>query len=393
MTVAPLVIVRNPKHPTEAPTSPTVNVMPFAAPTRARRSFPMLFIAIVCLPLVTCAVYLWGFAADRYESGFSFSVRSASQTTPQNSAMASMMGAGGASSDAGVLADFITSREMPERLTHSGLDLAGMMSMHAGKDPLFSLRDPDDPEALARYWADNVSAVRDPQTGIVRVEVQAFTADDAKTVATSVMEQTRQLVDELSSQSKDDTMRSSEAEVSRAEKERDAARTALTDFRVSNAIVDPETSLTGRVSTIDQLRSELDKEMLARADIAANARSNDPRLAQADVRIKNLNTLIGQRTAEFGDDTGYARVASRYEDLMARAEFSEITLRNAMTVRDGARKEADMRAAYLVPHVLPHRPYSPGAPHRVMIMCIAAAFLLGAWLLSRLVISAIREHA
>lgn len=402
---APVVVIRNerPQRPAPVPAAAQapqpaaapvpVAVEPFAPPARRRFRGALSFLGAVALPVALCAGYLWGFAADRYETGFSFSVRSPSEQPAQASAMAAMMGGGGgASSDAGVLADFITSREMASRLIQRGVDLPVMFSATADRDPVFSLRHPDDPEEVAAYWERAVSAERDPQTGIVRVSVEAFSPKDALVIAQAAMEESRKLVDELSAQSKADLMRSSEAEVARAEAEREEARKALTEFRVRNAIVDPETSLAGRVATLDELRAALDKETLARADIAAGSRSNDPRLAQADVRLDNLRALIAERTAEFGDDAGYARLASEYEDLQARAEFADITLRNAMTVRDAARKEADTRAAYLTAHVLPHEPGSAGAPDRWVLTGIAAGFLLGLWLLMRLVAAAVRER-
>lgn len=385
---------QNPKtvaQPAKAPVAVTVE--PFAAPTRRRFRGALSFIGMVAIPVALFAGYMWEFAADRYETGFSFSVRSPSAQAPQSSAMAAMMGGGGgAASDAGVLADFITSREMSSRLIEKGIDLPAMFSSAAEKDPVFSLRHPEDPERVASYWESAVSAERDPQTGIVRVSVQAFSPRDAMVIAQAAMVESRKLVDELSAQSKQDLMRSSEGEVARAESDREEARRALTDFRVANSIVDPETSLAGRVATLDELRADLDKETLARADIAAGSRPNDPRLAQADVRITNLVALIAERTAEFGDDAGYARLASEYEDLQARAEFAEITLRNAMTVRDVARKEADTRAAYLTAHVLPHEPGSSGTPNRWALTGIAAGFLVSLWILMRLISAAVRER-
>lgn len=407
MNTAPVLIIRKDKAQgtsdesassssatsAQKPEQPAIEVEGFAAPSRGRGRVPLSFIGVVLIPLMVIAVYLWGFAADRYETGFSFSVRSASEQVPQASAMAAMMGGGGgSSSDAGILTDFITSREMAARLMRRGVDLPGMFSVAASNDPVFSLRHPDDPEEVAAYWRRRVTAERDPQTGIVRVRVEAFSPGDVSVIAQAAMDESRALVDELSEQSKADMMRSSEVEVSRAEGERDDARRALTEFRVRNAIVDPQTSLAGRVATLDQLRADLDREMLSRADIAAGSRPGDPRLTQSDIRVRNLEDLIAQRTADFGDDAGYARLASEYEDLMARAEFSDLTLRNAMAMRDAARKEADTRAAYLTAHVLPHEPSSPGEPRRWVLIGMAAGFLVGAWLLMRLIAAAARER-
>lgn len=370
-----------------------VVVEPMPAARRKDRSWALGFLGMVAIPVGLYAGYLWGFAADRYETGFSFSVRAETAQPPAGAAMAAMMGGGGnAASDAGVVADFVTSREMVSRLEGAGLDLAAMFSVAADTDPVFSLRGDGTLEEVARYWEKAVTAERDAQTGIVRVRVTAFTPQDAEAIATAALAQSQALVDELSAQAKADAMRSSEAEVARAQTERDAARQELSAFRVDNAIVDPETSLAGRTRILDELRAELDKAILARDDVAATARPEDPRIAQADIKIANLEAMIARRSAEFGDERGYARLASEYEDLVARVEFTELTLRNAMTARDMARKEADLRGAYLISHVLPHAPEMSERPARAQNLAIAAAALVAFWLLAMLVIRAVRER-
>lgn len=384
----------NQDRPRPAPSKEPISVMPIPEAPKRSRTWSRSFLIAVVLPLMLWAGYLWGFAADRYETGFSFSVRSESAQTPGNAAMAAMMGGGGgAASDAGIIADFIASREMVYRLTEDGIDLGEMFSRHASTDPLFAMRGGSDQENVSDHWKRAVSAERDPQTGIVRVRVQAFSARDAFVIADAALGESRALVDELSEQTKSDMMRTSEDEVDRARQERDAARAALTEFRVENAIVDPETSLAGRTRILDELRSELDKAILARANVAANARTGDTRLEQADLNIRNLEAIIAERSAEFGDDRGYARLASRYEDLSAQAEFTEMTLRNAMTVRDAARKEADMRGAYLVSHVLPRTPETSVAPARLENLALGAAVLGMFWLLGMLITISIREKS
>lgn len=376
-----------------APAAPQVNVKP---PVRKARRSPMFLVSfLLCfaIPLALCATYLWGYAADRYQTGFSFSVRSETATPPGGEAMAAMMGGGGgAASDAGVVADFIISREMVTRLMDKGVDLPTMFSLHADTDPVFSLRDTTSVEAITDYWQSAVTAERDTQTGIVRVSMTAFTPEDAMTIAQAALSESQALVDDLSAQAKADMIRSSQAEVDRAQDERNEVRAELSDFRVENAIVDPETSLAGRTRILDELRSELDKALIARADIAANARPNDIRVQQADVRIQNIQDLIDTRSQEFGDEQGYARIASQYEDLVSQVEFSEITLRNAITVLDAARKEADMRGAYLTSHVMPHTPQSSEVPARINALLMIGSLLLAIWIVISLIHTAIRER-
>lgn len=377
----------------ERPLPKPVEVMPFPAQKRRKKLLTAGNLLLLVAPVALWLTYVWMFAVDRYETGFSFSVRAQNEQSPQGSAMAAMMGAGGGtSSDAGVVSDFITSREMVSRVMSSGIDLHAMFSREVKNDPLFSLGiNKGSLEDVSKYWKRAVSAERDPQTGIVRVSVTAFSPNDAKAISEAVLNESMMLVQTLSEESKADLMRSSEEEVARAQAERDNARSNLSAFRVENSIVDPVTSLAGRTQAIDELRMELDKAMIAKADVMANSVQSDVRIAQADVRIKNLQDMIDQRLAEFGDERGYAVMATEFEDLQAKAEFSEMTLRNAMTVRDAAKKEADMRSSYLVPHVLPHQAETSTVPNRMSLSLIGFGFIAGLWLLSLLIKAAIRE--
>jgi capsular polysaccharide transport system permease protein len=66
---------------------------------------------------------------------------------------------------------------------------------------------------------------------VVAVEVRAFTAEDAKKVATTVLELSEELINEIFARARADAVRSSQQEVKRMEDLLRSHRSALRSFR------------------------------------------------------------------------------------------------------------------------------------------------------------------
>ena len=351
------------------------------------------FVAAVVAPSVLSAAYLWGFAQDRYVTSFSFSVRNQQEMAQQAGAMAAMAGMGGAgASDAGVVADFLSGREVIERMIVAGVDVPGILSQGADVDPIFSLAAGSRAEEVERYWRRVAHVERDPQTGIVRFSVRAASRDGAMTLASSAMGQADRLVNELSERAATDATRVSAAETARAEGRVLRARDALAAFRREKLVVDPAREFEARMSVVTGMRQKLADALIARAGVMETSSSGprDVRAENLDVQIRNLRAAIADEESRTGAEGGYALIASEYESLSADLMFTDEAWRAAIAREDAARQEAESQRAYLAVHSEPREAGMSVTPNRPLLLALVAGGALVLWSFVSLLVAGMR---
>lgn len=141
-----------------------------------------LTIAMVILPMILAAVYYWVFAVDRFVSSAQVVVRQdGNNQGAQVPGLATLLtGANPASREETLyLREYITSMDMM-LLLESQVHWVEQFS--AQRSDVFFWLDKDAPrEDLLKYYKRMVSAHYDETTGLLQVEVQAFTPPEFNT--------------------------------------------------------------------------------------------------------------------------------------------------------------------------------------------------------------------
>ena len=143
------------------------------------------FLLFVVAPSAGIGYYLNAYAADQYASTVGFSVR----TEEAPSAVGILGGiaelSSGASKDTDILYEFIQSQQLV-RYVDDQLDLRTIFSKPEN-DPVFSF-DPDGSiEDLHEYWQRMVKIYYDAGSGLIKLRVTAFDPQDAKDIATEIL--------------------------------------------------------------------------------------------------------------------------------------------------------------------------------------------------------------
>jgi capsular polysaccharide transport system permease protein len=159
-----------------------------ARPGKRSQPSPILlsFIAVVLVPVVVVAVYLFVIAADQYVSEFRFSLNSVDP--PRLDPLSLLTGNAShspAGSESQIVVQYITSRAIIDKLDPS-LDLRRMFSP-PDADWWARLPRPTSIEALVRYWRGQVDPFYDPANGTVVVRVRAFTPAEALQLAKAIV--------------------------------------------------------------------------------------------------------------------------------------------------------------------------------------------------------------
>ncbi len=357
------------------------------------------FLLLVAVPLFGVAFYLYTFAQDQYASNTGFTVRTeeTGSATDLLGGLANFAG-GNATSDGDILYEFITSRELVQRLNER-MDLVAHYSAPHDVDPIFALEPDASMEDLVDYWQRVVRVSYTQSNGLIDLEVLGFDPVTAHTLAQAIVEESQILINELNEQARADSMRYAEADLEASIARLRTAREELTQFRTRTQIVDPESDLQGRTGVLNNLQQQLAEALIDYDLLSENtANPNDPRLVQAQRRIEVIRDRIRQERLNFvTDDIGadgedYPTLMAQFEGLTVDREFAQESYRAALTALDVARTNSARQSRYLAVYIRPSLPESAGFPRREAILALGFLFLTLGWTILALVYYSIRDR-
>jgi capsular polysaccharide transport system permease protein len=377
---------------------------------RARKRKPWLMISLlacILVPGLVATLYFFVFAANQYVSQASFAVRS--NDTQSADVLGMMTGMPGATitSDSYIVTDYIRSREMVEELERR-LSLRKIYD-HPEADFLTRLDPGVSLEGLVKYWNKRIDVFFDSTKATVSVTVQAFTPEDAQTIAREIVEIARRLVNELSAQARRDAVQFAASELARAELRVRGARADMLQFRIKHNEFDPSItaeSTLGIVSSLESKRSEFNSQLAALsgylADDAPSVQMLKSRIAALDTEIARVQGQISHGSdssrAQSGDaatgaDSGaLASVVALYQELMLDQEFAEKAYAAALASMERARVEADRTQSYLAVYLTPNMPEEAAYPRRLLSITIVLIFAAILWAVGALGVLTVRDH-
>ncbi len=378
---------------------PPVEIRKAATRTQFRRRhwFVILsFLIFVILPGATAGWYLWTRAADQYASTVGFSVRKENST----SAIELLGGinnlVGSSSSDMDVLYQFIQSQKLVSDLDKD-LGLRQIWSIPTN-DPVFAFDNSGTIEDLVNYWGRMVRIYYDSSTGLIELRVLAFRADDAQRIAQGIFDKSSTMINSLNDIAREDALKYSREELEQSVDRLKVARAAITSFRNRYQIVDPTTDVQSQAGLLGNLQSQLATALIDLDLLRGTTNSDDPRITQAERRIRVINERIAEERQKmgFGDGlvggTAYAEIIGEFERLNVDQEFAERTYTSALATFDSAQAEARRKSLYLGAYVSPTLAERAEYPQRGILLGMICLFLFVIWAIGVLVFYAIRDR-
>ena len=368
-----------------------------AATLRPRhRGLIWSFLLIVILPAAIAAAYLYLIAKDQFASTLGFTVRKEETSVSADlfTGLGRTLGAS-SSSESDILYAFIRSQDIVAKID-AELDLRSLYSVHYASDPLMGF-DPDGTiEDLTDYWQRMLKISYDTGTGMMEVSAIAFTAEDAKAIATAIYNQSTVMINALSDQARLDATRYAAEDLTRAEDRLRDIREALTEFRTRNQIVDPEADVAGQMGLLTTLQAQLAEALIDFDLLSGTVRDGDPRLDQITRRIEVIRARIDEERGKFGSgengDPAYATTIAEYERLAADREFAELAYGAARQAYDGAIAEAQRQSLYLGSYIQPTLAERASYPRRAVILGLILLFATLSWAVMALIYYSLRDR-
>ena len=361
------------------------------------------FFFLVLTPFVAVTLYMTLVAEDQFSSEAGFTVRSEETGSASEilGGLAGLAGAGGTTgSDSNILYEFILSRALVQKVENE-TGLSTHYSAPWATDPVFSLWPDSKVEDLQTYWERIVRVSYDQSSGLMDLQVLAFSPEKAQAIARQILSESQAMINGLNEQARADAMRYANADLAEAVGRLKVAREQLTAFRTRTQIVDPDADLQGRMGVLNGLQQQLAQALIEYDLLLDQTSSNDPRLLQAERKIVAIRARISEERENFATSTGdggaegedYPSLLAEYEGLVVDREFAEENYRAALAALDVARAKASRQSRYLATYVPPTLAETSEYPRRATIIGLAGLFLLLAWAILALVYYSIRDRA
>jgi len=354
------------------------------------------FLFMVLAPTSLVGWYLYERAADQYASTLGFSVRKEEGATAFESIGGIFDLGSGSSSDTDVLYEFIQSQELVARVDQL-LDLRRIYAKPSG-DPIFTVQPDATIEELVDYWQRVVTIFYDAGSGLMEVRVLAFDPDDAQRVSQAILDESSAMINAISTIAREDSTRYARDDLERTVADLKVARTALTEFRADNQIVDPESEIQINIGLLQTLQSQLAESLVELDLLRQTAREGDPRIRQTEQRILVIENRIAEEREKFGLGTtpegrsAYASLVGEYESLVVDREFAESSYLAAQTNYNAALAEATRQSRYLAPHIRPTLAKSAEYPRRAILLLVVFLCLTMAWSVATMVYYSIKDR-
>lgn len=349
---------------------------------------------ILFLPTLLSAIYFFLMASDQYESEAKFVVRSAQRSDSLGGlSFLVQLGLQRSQDDSFIVQDFMTSRDavrdLQQRLPLRAMFKTDALDIVAGYPSL--LYGPRE-ERFYKYFQTVVSVVHTDKTGISTLRVRAFSSENAKEIANTLLQLGEGLVNRLNDRLLRDAIGRAEAEVMEAQNRVIAAQAALTVFRNRELLIDPTRNAVALAELIAKLSTELATTRAQITEVKMNS-STGPQLPILERKAISLDEQIAaERTRVARSSDGLAERIATYERLTLEREFANKMLATNEADLVRAKAEAAKQLLYLERVVEPNLADYATQPKRlrsVFVVLVANLLLI---LVIWLVFVGVREH-
>jgi len=352
---------------------------------------------IVILPMTIASIYYGFFAVDRYVSDSQVVVRQAGSNTGAQQVPGLSMLIGGVNpasrEETLYLRQFIDSPDMLAILQKQ-LNWSAHYSAQ-WRDPLYWIGEEVPMEELLKYYRRLVKVRYDELTGLLTVEVQAFSPDFALATQKLVLLESEKFVNELSQGMAREQMKFAESELSYARKNYETKRELLIKFQNENNLLDAQASAKSGAAIVAELESRITMERATLSALSSQLDARSPQVQQQQNKIAALLKQLKFEKANLVSASAGGQlnvIAANYQSLMLDAGIAEETYKISINALESARIETSKKIRSLITVVTPALPQGAVYPRHIYNLLTILIGVLLAYGIARFIIASIEDH-
>ena len=336
-----------------------------------------------------------------YVSEAQFTIRTANQnvsalmtdTQDLTAAIYGGLGSRTTSQEVYIVADYIRSRSIIEDI--GGKNVLYKLYSRPDIDWLSRLGRASSLEKAWKYWKHKITPFVDTPSGVITLEVRAYTPADAHKLAKLILAKSEALVNGISERSRHDALMRAESEVKRAEDRLRRAQLALLNFRNQAQSIDPSLSAQSISDTLQKLIQQRLELQGNRDSLQHSVNQNAPTMrvltAQIETLDKQISTLKNSLTSH-GNGNAISGKLATYENLQIEAQFSDKLYSIAQASYEKARQDLEKQQLYLVTIERPSLPQEPTYPKILIFSMTTLAGCFIVWSMLTLMVATVKDH-
>ena len=329
------------------------------------------FILLVLVPTVLVSVYYGLIASKQYATETRFSLQSGEGSVLDSLGGVVGIGTSQQAQDTQIIAAYIKSRAMLE-IIDKAFDFKKLYG-RIDVDYFSRLDTSNKIEDQQKYWEKRVDAKVEAQSGIITVEVRAFSAKESLAIANKIVEASEKLVNDLSARSRQDLLRQSSLELERAQLNLSKTSDDMRIARNAEGILDATATAAVSNKILTALRIELSSREQDFAVRAKTVTADAPQMRILSAQIANLKEQITKINNEVANEAdlkpvqngidiaqGNSTPTKTLSSSMNALERKQVELliaqqryATAATAYESARLDVATQRAYLSPFLLP----------------------------------------
>jgi len=353
----------------------------------------VLFFLVFILPLAAVTIYEAFLVTDRYHSDSSIIIsQQQGEATPLDLSVLGLPSAS-TSKDALVIQEFILSADMLRYLDET-LKLRAHYSQ-PWIDWLSRLPPGDSTEDFHDYLLKYLTVEYDTESQIVRLHVEAFDRDYARTVLNAVLARSQEFIDKLNARVTADQTQFFEKQLVVSQQRLQDVKEELLTFQQKNRLLTAESEAAMVMENITSLERDLTNR---RAELEVRMRE----LAETAPAIQNLKSEIASIVEQIrrqkdrlsgGGSGALNELDALNRAILLKLEFATTIYKSNLALLEQARMEASRRLKFLVVVTQPSLADASEFPDRIFIVGTAAMVLLMFYFIVSLIVAIIREHS
>lgn len=354
------------------------------------------FIAFVIIPIVVASVYYIFYASSQYVVETKFVIQSSKPAqVDMLGAIAGLAGTSSSAQDSYIAQEYIWSIDLLNKLDNK-LKIKNHYSsneydMWARMNKGAALND------FLEYWKGSIDIEFDSTSGISTLNVTAFSDVMAYNIAITLLKEVEQHVNRLTERSRSDMLSFAKKELDLAEKRLVDARTAITTFRSIKKDINPEKTTIAKLEIVAELEGQLANAETELSNILKYMNPSSMKVRSLKNKVSSYQKQVFKEkkkltNKEENSSSLNSRVAD-YERLLAKKAVAERLYESSLVSLEAARLNAIQKQQYLEIIASPYKPSEPEKPYVVsnIISVALGSFLF--WVISSLIISAVKDHA
>lgn len=246
-----------------------------------------------------------------------------------------------------------------------------------------------------KFYQKRVETVLDDTSGLLQVNVEGFSPQDAQTIAQAILKESERFINEISQSAAREQMAFAEQELLKAKTRLQTAKNELLAFQSRYGVFDPLKQAEAKANLTTGIESKIAEKETQLTTMQTYLNENAPQIIMLKSEINALKKQLAKETSKIVSSSNSKRLndlAARFQDLTIEAQFAQDAYTVALTSIETTRIESSRKIKQLVVIQNASEPQDPEYPKKIYNILTIFVLLSAIYGIVKLIAMIIEEH-